>query len=107
MPDDETNKKKPRDPNHPNGITLMLRDTPGNHKVFPQGPFGYLDVADSVCTPDGKCPHYHYTEDDAQQQEQQQHTTTPIHILIASFRDRLSPLTLDNAFKRAQNPTRM
>jgi hypothetical protein len=87
---------------HPNGKTLMARDSPQNRKLFPDGPFGYLDVADSIC--DGTvCPHYHYKED----LERVSSLQTPIHMLIAAFRDKLCSRTIHNAFTKAENPKRI
>jgi len=86
----------------PYGTTLLGRDSPQNRKLFPDGPFGTIDVAASECALD-RCPHYHYKDDAAPDKSLE----TPIHLLIASFRDQLCPRTLHNAFKRAQNPKRI
>jgi hypothetical protein len=87
---------------HPYGTTLLVRDNENNRKIWgDNATFGYIDVAPTVCTADGLCPHYHYTDDaDAP-------TYTPIHMLIASYRDRLCPRTLHNAFTHAHNPERL
>lgn len=91
----------------PYGTSLLARDTPANRKLFPGGPFGKVDVAASVCTPNESgadhCPHYHYKEDAVPEKALE----TPIHLLIASFRDRLCPRTIHNAFTRAKNPKRI
>lgn len=88
---------------HPNGVTLLSRDTPSNHVLFPDGPFGYIDVAEGSCAESGECPPYHYTADRSDSQARE----TPIHILIAAFRDKLCARTIHNAFSRAQNPNRI
>ena len=89
---------------HPYGTTLLSRDTPENRaKWGDQGAIGYVDVAPSVCTSDGKCPYYRYQNDATREGAYE----TPIHLLIASFRDRLCPRTLYNAFNRADNPHRI
>jgi hypothetical protein len=94
-----------QDPDHKYGTTLVARDTEANRKLFPAGPFGYVPVAASVCDGD-QCPHYHTTDDDGDGGATSSETT-PIHILIASFRDRLCGRTLHNAFTKAQNPKRL
>lgn len=88
---------------HPHGITLLSRDTPENRKLFPDGPFGYIDVEEHSCAVTGECPHYHYTVDRSESQASE----TPIHILIAAFRDRLCARTIHNAFSRARYPKRI
>lgn len=89
---------------HPYGTTLLSRDTPANQKQWgEQGAIGYVDVAPSVCTEDGTCPHYNYHNDATRESAFE----TPIHLLVASFRDRLCPRTLHNAFMRADNPHRV
>jgi hypothetical protein len=89
---------------HPYGTTLLVRDTPGNRKTWGDNQtYGSVDVAPTVCTADGQCPHYHFQEDAALDLASE----TPIHMLIASFRDRLCPRTLHNAFTHAQNPKRL
>jgi len=90
---------------HPYGKTLLSRDKPGNGNLEKWGPqgVGYVDIDPSVlCTPP-HCPHYHYRDD----AEHSGAVETPIHLLIASFRDQLCPRTLDNAFRRAENPQRI
>mmetsp|Transcript_30581 Transcript_30581/g.72143 ORF Transcript_30581/g.72143 Transcript_30581/m.72143 type:complete len:532 (-) Transcript_30581:296-1891(-) len=88
---------------HPNGFCLLARDNDHNRKLFPDGPFGNEDVADTICPSPDNCPYYHYKEDaDPKGAED-----TPIHLLIASYRDRLCPRTLHNAFTRAKNPKRL
>ena len=93
---------------HPRGTSLLARDTPENRKLFPHGPFGNADIAESECfedevTGDKKCPFYNYKEDATHDGA----ILTPIHMLIASFRDRLCPRTLHNAFSHAENPQRL
>lgn len=80
----------------------MSRDTPENRALWGPNGVGSVDVAASVCAPDNECPFYHYSKD-----SNDGAFTTPIHLLIASFRDRLCPRTLFNAFERAQNPKRI
>jgi hypothetical protein len=89
---------------HPYGTTFMAKDNEGNRKSFPNGPFGTIDVAPSVCTDNQECPFYHYKEDSLQQGGA---TETPIHLLIASYRDRLCPRTLHNAFHHAKSTKRL
>jgi hypothetical protein len=89
---------------HPYGTTLLIRDNKNNRKIWgDNATYGYVDVAPTVCTADGMCPHYHYTEDAASVVS----SPTPIHILIASYRDRLCPRTLHNAFTHAHHPERL
>ena len=91
-----------KDDLHPYGTTLLSRDKPENRAQWgPQG-VGYQPVAPTVCTAD-QCPHYHYKEDNTPPKALE----TPIHLLIASFRDQLCPRTLHNAFRRAENPGRI
>lgn len=87
----------------PFGKTLLARDTEANRKLFPDGPFGYEAVAESVCEGD-RCPFYNYKED---ADDGDGALATPIHILIAAFRDRLCGRTLHNAFTKAENPKRL
>jgi len=88
---------------HPYGTCLLARDNPHNRGLFPDGPFGNEDVAETICPTPDQCPHYHYTEDaDPIGAEK-----TPIHLLIASFRDKLCARTLHNAFTHAKNPKRL
>jgi hypothetical protein len=86
---------------HPHGTCLLARDNDHNRRLFPNGPFGDEEVAETICPSPDKCPHYHYT-DDAEEQED-----TPIHLLIASYRDRLCARTLHNAFQHAKSPKRL
>jgi hypothetical protein len=88
----------------PFGSCLLARDTTQNRQLFPNGPFGYEPVKESICPNDGPCPHYSYQEDTKETVAIQ---TTPIHILIASFRDRLCGRTLHNAFQHASHPDRL
>lgn len=92
--------------NHPRGTCLLARDNPQNRKQWGDNfPFGYEDVAETVCTDDHQCPHYR------QQQQQdgtvRDDTTTPIHLLIAAYRDKLCSRTLHNLFTRAAHPERL
>jgi hypothetical protein len=89
------------DRNDKNGLTLLARDTPENRAIWGADNLGYVPI-EPICEPPN-CPHYHYKDDaDPKMAEQ-----TPIHFLIASFRDRLCPRTLHNAFRRAKNPHRV
>ena len=88
---------------HPFGTSLLLRDTPANRRIFPDGPFGTVDVAEHSCALTGECPHYHYTVD----RRESDSLNVPIHILVAAFRDRLCSRTLHNAFTKAKNPKRI
>jgi len=80
-------------------MTLLSRDNEENRKLWGPSGVGRISVAESVCTADGQCPYYQHKEEDV--------TQTPIHLLIASFRDRLCPRTLHNAFSRAENARRL
>lgn len=73
-------------PNEPYGSCLLARDTPENRKLFPHGPFGKVPVAETICPSPDVCPHYHYTEDTVDKDAAED---TPIHLLIAAFRDKL------------------
>jgi hypothetical protein len=88
---------------HPYGHTLLSRDNDANRKLFPDGSFGYADVAESSCSVTGECPYYHYTVDRSGNQAMD----APIHILIAAFRDQLCARTIHNAFSHAANPKRV
>jgi len=88
---------------HPHGSCLLARDTPSNRRLFPKGPFGEPDIAETICPSPDKCPHYHYTGDANPTAAED----TPIHLLIASYRDRLCARTLHNAFTHAKNPKRL
>lgn len=93
---------------HPYGVTLLARDNKHNRKLFPNGPFGTIDVEESECFKKDNgsvmCPHYN---DQDEVQDPSKALETPIHILIASFRDRLCGRTLHNAFTHAENPKRL
>mmetsp|Transcript_29219 Transcript_29219/g.64428 ORF Transcript_29219/g.64428 Transcript_29219/m.64428 type:complete len:588 (-) Transcript_29219:49-1812(-) len=89
---------------HPYGTTLLSRDKPENRAQWGPSGIGYIDVAPTVCTSDGQCPHYNYRADATREGGA---TTVPVHMLIASFRDRLCPRTIHNAFHRAENPNRV
>jgi hypothetical protein len=87
----------------PSGTTLLCRDTPENRALWGPNRVGSVDVAETVCTVNGHCPFYSYRED----AEHGGAFLTPIHLLVASFRDQLCPRTLHNAFSRADNPKRI
>lgn len=90
---------------HPHGVTLLARDNQNNRRLFPDGPFGTIDVAESDCTNNGMiCPHYTKNQPDAKLDKAKE---TPIHILIAAFRDKLCSRTLHYAFTQAENPSRL
>lgn len=88
---------------HPYGTTLLSADNEKNRKKWGPNGVGTIGVAATVCTPDGKCPPYHYRDDVTHEGAIQ----TPIHLLIAAFRDQLCPRTLHNAFTHAENPKRL
>jgi Glycosyltransferase (GlcNAc) len=88
----------------PLGHCLLARDTTQNRQLFPNGPFGNEPIKESICPNGGPCPHYSYQEDTKDTIAIQ---TTPIHVLIASFRDRLCGRTLHNAFQHAEYPHRL
>lgn len=85
----------------------MAKDNPQNRELFPDGPFGYEILTGDECAPGGRCPHYRHATKDATTAEGDDALETPIHVLIASFRDRLCGRTLHNAFRRAANPRRI
>ena len=85
------------------GNCLLARDNPHNRALFPEGPFGKEDVAATICPSPDECPHYHHVDD----AKQAAALDTPIHLLVASFRDVLCGRTLHNAFKHAKNPKRL
>jgi len=88
----------------PYGDSLLSRDKPENREKWGPDGVGYEPIQESICDPDtGKCPYYHYRKD----AERPEATQTKIHMLIASFRDRLCPRTLHNAFQHAENPHRV
>lgn len=89
---------------HPRGHCLLSRDNPHNRNLFPNGPFGNEDVAVTICPSPDRCPHYHYTYD---ARDSPGFEETPIHVLAASYRDRLCGRTLHNAFQHAKNPNRV
>jgi hypothetical protein len=95
---------------HPYGTTLLSRDNKANRELFPkQTEFGHIPIAPTICTEDGQCPHYSHKEDkeDQDQESSSTHHDTPIHILVAAFRDRLCGRTIHNAFTRAAHPKRV
>jgi len=96
----------------------LARDNPENRKQWGDDfPFGYEDVAESVCSSHShgdtnddddenyhdlpSCPHYKDTIDE------EDVDGTPVHVLIASYRDRLCGRTLHNLFTRAKHPERL
>jgi len=87
---------------HPHGVTLLARDNQNNRRLFPNGPFGTIDVVESDCH-DGICPHYS-EQPDAKAENAKE---TPVHMLIAAFRDKLCSRTLHYAFTQAENPSRL
>ena len=83
---------------------ISRQDKPENRKKWGDN-IGYIDVEPSECDPEtGKCPYYTYKADATREGRALE---TPIHMLIASFRDQLCPRTLHNAFNRAENPHRI
>lgn len=101
-PDDKKQKRiEKAHKKHPHGTCLLARDNDHNRKLFPNGPFGDEEVAETICPSPDKCPYYHYTEDAEEKED------TPIHLLIASYRDRLCARTLHNAFQHAKSPKRL
>ena len=101
--------KRKKDPKHPYGITLLSHNKTENFALWGPSGVGYIPIDPSVCASDAdggqKCPYYHNRKDATK--EGGGATETPIHLLIASFRDRLCPRTLHNAFSRAENPSRV
>ena len=80
----------------------MARDNPQNRKLFPNGPFGEEEIDEIVCE-GSKCPHYNFQQDLPESTS----IDTPIHMLIAAFRDRLCARTIHYAFTKATNPKRI
>mmetsp|Transcript_30917 Transcript_30917/g.74668 ORF Transcript_30917/g.74668 Transcript_30917/m.74668 type:complete len:573 (+) Transcript_30917:1-1719(+) len=99
-----TTKMPPQKEDEPYGHCLLARDTPENRKLFPNGPFGKEAIVDTICPTAGQCPFYNYLDDKPTTQLAKD---VPIHILIASFRDKLCARTLHNAFTHAKNPDRL
>ncbi|CAJ1935158.1 unnamed protein product [Cylindrotheca closterium] len=87
---------------HPFGVSLLALDNQYNRRLFPNGPFGTIDVAESDCL-HGSCPHYSKQADVKLENARK----TPIHILIPAFRDKLCSRTLHYAFTQAENPSRL
>ena len=81
-----TTKMPPQKEDEPYGHCLLARDNPENRKLFPNGPFGKEAVVDTICPTAGQCPFYNYLDD---KPTTQLANDVPIHILIASFRDKL------------------
>ena len=101
-------KKTQHEKDHPYGTTLLARDKPENRRQWGADHIGYVDVEPSECDPTtGRCPHYAHRSDAARDGPGGGALATPIHLLIASFRDQLCPRTLHNAFRRAENPDRV
>lgn len=88
---------------HPLGTSLLGRDNPTNRELFPNGPFGSVDVNENSCALTGECPFYGYTVDRSESHA----IDVPIHMLVAAFRDRLCARTIHNAFSKAANPKRI
>jgi hypothetical protein len=82
---------------------LLSRPTPENIKKWGKNGTGIEQVADTICPDENTCPYYHYQKDAYVADS----STTKIHLLIASFRDRLCSRTLFNAFSRADYPERI
>ena len=102
MPEDPEKRKK-----HPYGTTLLARDTPENRKIWGND-VGTIDVASTICTDNGDCPYEIQPQpDDSSSVWDPTTDQRAIHILIASFRDRLCPRTLHNAFTNAKYPQRL
>jgi hypothetical protein len=97
-------RQKAKQEKYPYGYCLLARDTPQNRQLFPDGPFGDEAVAETICPSPDRCPHYRYTEDALPSDAAHD---VPIHLLIASFRDKLCARTLHNAFRHAANPRRL
>eukprot|EP00934_Nitzschia_sp_Nitz4_P001314 Nitzschia sp. Nitz4//scaffold69_size99277//58337//59917//NITZ4_004635-RA/size99277-exonerate_protein2genome-gene-0.66-mRNA-1//1//CDS//3329556721//1314//frame0 len=79
---------------------MMGRDTPENRRLFPDGPFGFVNVTYDVCS-SGHCPHFYHYETEGFSKKR------AFHVLIASFRDRFCARTIHNAFSRAKYPHRL
>jgi len=78
------------------GITFLGRD----EKTWGKDGIGPVAIDPNVCSATtGECPYYRDTKYDAKNDK--------IHLVIASFRDRLCPRTVFNIFSRAQNPHRI
>jgi Glycosyltransferase (GlcNAc) len=92
---------------HPYGTTLLARDTAANRKVWKPHEIGEIDIDPKILcdssNPHRQCPPYTDTHDALEPEIGH----TPIHLLIASFRDRLCPRTLHNVFRRAKYPDRI
>ncbi|GKY95012.1 hypothetical protein MPSEU_000466500 [Mayamaea pseudoterrestris] len=105
--DDDSMKTNPK---HPYGISLLARDTPENRATWGADGLGYVDIVeppeDCDENENQQCPHYHYKDDDPTLHPDTA-AKTPIHLLIASFRDRLCPRTLHNAWSKAKHPERI
>jgi hypothetical protein len=88
---------------HPFGTTLLARDNEENRKAWKKSELGVVDVDPNICPAANQCPPYRDTKD----ANEPEIGRTPIHLLIASFRDRLCPRTLHNAFRRAKYSDRI
>lgn len=88
---------------HPFGTTLLARDTEANRRVWKPEEIGVIPIDPNQCADGGSCPHY----TDSKDASEPEIGHTPIHFLIASFRDQLCPRTLHNLFRRAQYPERI
>jgi hypothetical protein len=84
----------------PFGTAFLGARNDANLKLWGEEGVGDVPIEPTVCS-SGQCPFYHVTNTtDA-------FNSTPIHLLIASFRDQLCPRTLFNLFSRAQNASRV
>jgi Glycosyltransferase (GlcNAc) len=83
----------------PFGTTLLSRNTTDNFNKWGNEGIGYRAVLPSICE-NGRCP---YPPVISREQE----AAAPIHVLIASFRDRLCGRTLHNLFSKAAHPERI
>jgi hypothetical protein len=101
---DDNNGEKP---DTPYGGCLLARDNPQNRGLFPDGPFGNVPVGATICPTPDRCPYYHYKDDEPTPDNPTAADDTPIHLLIASFRDKLCGRTLHNALTHAKNPKRL
>ena len=83
-------------PSSPHGVTFLGRDVEswGDRT-------GLIPIDPNIGTDDGLCPEYRTKK------QEDNDINTQIHLVIASFRDRLCPRTLYNLFRKAENPRRI
>ena len=74
---------------HPYGTTFLCLDNESNRQRFGPDGVGSIQVQYRRST------------------RRRSQRATLIHMLVASFRDRLCPWTLDNAFRKAEHPDRI